>query len=103
MDESDTEQSQQAEMQGWPSHFVPIEIVDNIAGHLKREDIANLRLVNRELAVKLERAYFGRSVVAFTPDFYLTKSCAESDIGIFEKLGGQIHKFGITFEFDESK
>lgn len=103
MSDNMPEQGQQATRPGWPNHSIPIEIIDSIAFYLQRQDIGNLRLVNRELATKLESNYFSNSVVEFTPNFYLAQSQEDDDVGVFGKLGDHIRKFGVSFEFDESK
>lgn len=54
---------------GWPAQQIPVEIYDMIAKNLPREDVQNLRLVNREFDAKLAGSYFKVVVVPFRPEF----------------------------------
>ena len=55
---------------GWPAKAIPLEIVEQIAGHLAREDIEQLRLVNKEIEKKVSKTLFHNVVVKFTPKIY---------------------------------
>lgn len=87
---------------------MPEDLFTAIAKYLSREDICNLRLVNREFSVKLQDAMFRSIVVPFTPSvFTLSRNKNPTivdnseSIDIFEKLGDRIYKFGMSFEMNE--
>ncbi|KAJ9142633.1 hypothetical protein NKR23_g7031 [Pleurostoma richardsiae] len=52
---------------GWPAYRIPLELFDNIARHLDRVDVENMRLVNREFEQKLSSNFFRNVVVTFRP------------------------------------
>lgn len=56
--------------QGWPRGKIPVETVERIAWNLSRVDIANLRLVCRELEKMVSSLAFKTVVVPFRPEIY---------------------------------
>lgn len=54
----------------WPAKVLPLEIFDLITEHLAREDIKNMRLVNRELESKVSASLFRTCVVPFNTELY---------------------------------
>ena len=56
--------------QGWPALVVPLEVVEDIASYLSRDDLLNLRLSNSELEKKVSRRIFRAVVVPFNPAIY---------------------------------
>src|SRR5690606_38180855 len=93
----------------WPAHQIPVEVYISIAKYLSREDICDLRLVNREFSIKFQDALFHSAVVPFNASVFSSpvsngaevKDSKEEGVDLFEKLGGSIYKFGMTFELDE--
>ncbi|KAK2762145.1 hypothetical protein FQN54_001152 [Arachnomyces sp. PD_36] len=105
---TDTEQP----IMEWPADKIPQEVFTTIAGYFSREDICSLRFVNREFSVKLEDAMFRSVVVPLsTTMFSLSKkkgsdpaeNSESEDVGMFEKFGHRIYKFGVSFALDEVK
>lgn len=92
---------------GWPAQTIPEDVFTTIAKFLSREDLCNLRLVNRECSLKLQDAMFRSVVVPFTTSVFSPSKTENSNavdsesINIFEKLGDRIYKFGMSFEPDE--
>ena len=60
--------------QGWPALVVPLEVVEDIASYLSRDDLLNLRLSNSELEKKVSRRVFRAVVVPFNPAIYSMSS-----------------------------
>ncbi|KAI7215553.1 hypothetical protein KC333_g5373 [Hortaea werneckii] len=54
----------------WPVGTVPKEIFDMVAGNLTREDVKNMRLVNKEFEGKVSSSLFYSSVVPFNTELY---------------------------------
>lgn len=90
--------------------MIPEEVFTTLAGFLSREDICSLRLVNREFSAKFEDAMFRSVVVPFTTSVFslsteedsdATNNSDPEDVGMFEKFGSRIYKFGMSFELDE--
>ncbi|KAI6809947.1 hypothetical protein KC332_g12541 [Hortaea werneckii] len=54
----------------WPVGTVPKEIFDIITGNLTREEVKNMRLVNREFEGKVSSSLFYSSVVPFNTELY---------------------------------
>jgi len=59
---------------GWPASSVPLEVFDVIAADLSRDDLLNLRSVNREFEKKVSGRVFRAVVVPFDPDIYAMSS-----------------------------
>ncbi|WEW54753.1 hypothetical protein PRK78_000178 [Emydomyces testavorans] len=85
----------------WPPNRVPTDIFFIITEYLTKTDLAQLRLVNREFAQKLEYCFFREVLAPFAPDFYVADTDGEEDVGIFERVGSIISKFGIALDVDE--
>ncbi|RMY02705.1 hypothetical protein D0868_07842 [Hortaea werneckii] len=54
----------------WPVGTVPKEIFDMVTGNLTREDVKNMRLVNKEFEGKVSSSLFYNSVVPFNTELY---------------------------------
>ncbi|KAI6908104.1 hypothetical protein KC334_g4755 [Hortaea werneckii] len=54
----------------WPVGTVPKEIFDMVTGNLTREDVKNMRLVNKEFEGKVSSSLFYSSVVPFNTELY---------------------------------
>lgn len=54
----------------WPKGKLPVEIYELIAEHLSRDDIKNMRLVNREFEQRISRVLFSTVVVPFNTEIY---------------------------------
>ncbi|KAI6800930.1 hypothetical protein KC361_g2049 [Hortaea werneckii] len=54
----------------WPVGTVPKEIFDIITGNLTREEVKNMRLVNKEFEGKVSSSLFYSSVVPFNTELY---------------------------------
>lgn len=116
--------------QGWPPNFMPVEIFEQIASSLSRDDMLNMRLVDHEFEAKISSRIFQTVVVPFKPDIYGViennkgKSVATADsarphdheltitraslgrplsdgMEVFRSWGKRIKKFALTFELDE--
>lgn len=55
---------------GWPQDSLPLEVFHNIAGHLSRDDLLQMRMVNREFERKTSNIVFHTVVVPFRPEIY---------------------------------
>ena len=55
---------------GWPKDSLPLEVFHNIAGHLTRDDLLQMRLVNSEFERKTSNNVFHTVVVPFRPEIY---------------------------------
>ena len=55
---------------GWPRDSLPLEVFHNIAGHLSRDDLLQMRMVNREFERKTSNIVFHTVVVPFRPEIY---------------------------------
>lgn len=55
---------------GWPKDSLPLEVFHNIAGHLSRDDLLQMRMVNREFERKTSNVVFHTVVVPFRPEIY---------------------------------
>ena len=116
--------------QGWPPNVIPIEIFEQIASSLSRDDMLNMRLVDHEFEAKISSRIFQTVVVPFKPDIYGvignnkgksvatgdSARCHDHEVGItraspgrplsdgmevFRSWGKRIKKFALTFELDE--
>ncbi|KAK5128875.1 hypothetical protein LTR85_000208 [Meristemomyces frigidus] len=54
----------------WPAKTLPVELFDLITVHLARDDIKNMRLVNREFEANVSASLFRTSVVPFNTELY---------------------------------
>ena len=90
---------------GWPSG-IPQDIFRDVSQYLSFDDFKNLRLVNREFASQLSDLRFRSVVVPFNANLFGFNS---NDVDRFRSLeksalmlqhAKQIHKFGISFEYD---
>ncbi|OAT12072.1 hypothetical protein, variant 2 [Blastomyces gilchristii SLH14081] len=86
---------------GWPPYGIPVELFACVAAYLSRQDICNLRLVNKECAFKLQRVLFRTAVVPFGPMIYSSDEASDEKIDLFETLGGCVSRFGLSFELDQ--
>ncbi|EQL27957.1 hypothetical protein BDFG_09245 [Blastomyces dermatitidis ATCC 26199] len=86
---------------GWPPYGIPVELFACVAAYLSRQDICNLRLVNKECAFKLQRVLFRTAVVPFGPMIYSSDEASDEKIDLFEILGGCVSRFGLSFELDQ--
>ncbi|EFW20946.1 hypothetical protein D8B26_002769 [Coccidioides posadasii str. Silveira] len=86
----------------WPPSRVPTDVFFLISQYLTKADLARLRLVNREFALKLDYLFFYKVSVSLSPDFYVANTQKEDDVGVFERVGANITKFGITLDIDEA-
>ncbi|KAK2791074.1 hypothetical protein FQN52_005028 [Onygenales sp. PD_12] len=80
---------------------IPLEILEYIVAYLPRQDIWNLRMVNRAFAHNLEPFNFRTAVVRFTPTTYSYDETTLENIDKFKKLGPNISRFGLSFEIDQ--
>lgn len=55
---------------GWPKDNLPLEVFHNIAGHLSRDDLLQMRMVNSEFERKTSNTVFHTVVVPFRPEIY---------------------------------
>ena len=55
---------------GWPKDSLPLEVFHNIAGHLSRDDLLQMRMVNTEFERKTSNIVFHTVVVPFRPEIY---------------------------------
>lgn len=55
---------------GWPKDSLPLEVFHNIAGHLSRDDLLQMRMVNSEFERKTSNIVFHTVVVPFRPEIY---------------------------------
>ena len=55
---------------GWPKDSLPLEVFHNIAAHLSREDLLQMRMVNTEFERKISNIVFHAVVVPFRPEIY---------------------------------
>ena len=55
---------------GWPTDSLPLEVYHNIAGHLSRDDLLQVRMVSREFERKISNIVFHTVVVPFRPEIY---------------------------------
>lgn len=55
---------------GWPKGSLPLEVFHDIAGHLSREDLLQMRMVNSEFERKTSNTVFHTVVVPFRPEIY---------------------------------
>lgn len=55
---------------GWPRDSLPLEVFHNIAGHLSRDDLLQMRMVNAEFERKTSNIVFNTVVVPFRPEIY---------------------------------
>ena len=55
---------------GWPKDSLPLEVFHNIAGHLSRDDLLQMRMVNSEFERKTSNTVFHTVVVPFRPEIY---------------------------------
>ena len=55
---------------GWPKDSLPLEVFHNIAGHLSRDDLLHMRMVNTEFERKTSNTVFHTVVVPFRPEIY---------------------------------
>ena len=55
---------------GWPKDSLPLEVFHDIAGHLSRDDLLQMRLVNSEFERKTSNNVFHTVVVPFRPEIY---------------------------------
>ena len=55
---------------GWPKDSLPLEVFHNIAGHLSRDDLLQMRMVNTEFERKTSNNVFHTVVVPFRPEIY---------------------------------
>ena len=55
---------------GWPKDSLPLEVFHNIAGHLSRDDLLQMRMVNTEFERKTSNTVFHTVVVPFRPEIY---------------------------------
>ena len=55
---------------GWPKDNLPLEVFHNIAGHLSRDDLLQMRMVNVEFERKTSNIVFHTVVVPFRPEIY---------------------------------
>lgn len=55
---------------GWPKNSLPLEVFHNIAGHLSRDDLLQMRMVNSEFERKTSNIVFHTVVVPFRPEIY---------------------------------
>ena len=55
---------------GWPKDSLPLEVFHNIAGHLSRDDLMQMRMVNSEFERKTSNIVFHTVVVPFRPEIY---------------------------------
>lgn len=55
---------------GWPKDSLPLEVFHNIAGHLSRDDLLQMRMVNAEFERKTSNIVFHTVVVPFRPEIY---------------------------------
>ncbi|KKZ64262.1 hypothetical protein EMCG_09760 [[Emmonsia] crescens] len=86
---------------GWPSYGIPEELFACIAAYVSRQDICNLRLVNKEFAFKLQQVLFHTIVVPFGPTLYSFDETLAEKIDTFEILGSCVSRFGLSFEIDQ--
>ncbi|MCJ1274630.1 hypothetical protein MMC21_002427 [Puttea exsequens] len=118
--------------EGWPGNSLPVEVFHNIAAHLSREDICQMRLVNREFEAKVSNPLFRRVVVPFRPEIYgllvhkdlpvqtvdikgkgkakqdaVEEDTAVKDVNdgmkVFQSWGPHINQFAMAFEIDEDQ
>ncbi|KAK4545368.1 hypothetical protein LTR36_003548 [Oleoguttula mirabilis] len=54
----------------WPAKTLPVELFDLITANLARDDIKNMRLVNREFEANVSASLFRTSVVPFNTELY---------------------------------
>ena len=55
---------------GWPKDNLPLEVFHNIAGYLSRDDLLQMRMVNKEFERKTSNIIFHTVVVPFRPEIY---------------------------------
>ena len=55
---------------GWPKDSLPLEVFHNIADHLSRDDLLQMRLVDSEFERKMSNIVFHTVVVSFRPEIY---------------------------------
>ena len=55
---------------GWPKDSLPLEVFHNIGGHLSRDDLLQMRMVNTEFERKTSNIVFHTVVVPFRPEIY---------------------------------
>ena len=55
---------------GWPKDSLPLEVFHNIASHLSRDDLLQMRMVNAEFERKTSNIVFHTVVVPFRPEIY---------------------------------
>ena len=55
---------------GWPESSVPLETFEIVAADLSRDDLLNLRMVNKEFEKKVSGRIFKAVVIPFNPDIY---------------------------------
>lgn len=54
----------------WRANKLPLEMFENIASHLSRDDLISMRQVNSEFEKKVSARVFKAVVVPFNPDIY---------------------------------
>ena len=55
---------------GWPKDSLPLEVFHNIASHLSRDDLLQMRMVSVEFERKTSNIVFHTVVVPFRPEIY---------------------------------
>lgn len=55
---------------GWPKDSLPLEVFHNIASHLSRDDLLQMRMANAEFERKTSNIVFHTVVVPFRPEIY---------------------------------
>lgn len=74
----------------WPDD-IPADVINHLAtNYLSREDVRNLRLVNKPMSEAFSPIYFRSLVTPF----------GEGMFAPAQQYGGSINKFGISFEVD---
>lgn len=67
---------------GWPASRVPLETFEVIAADLSRDDLLNLRTVNKEFEKKVSGRIFKAVVIPFNPDIYAMSSDSTAKIAL---------------------
>ena len=57
-------------IKGWPGDRVPVELFKNITTYLSREDVQNMRLVNRHFERSVSGSFFEAVVIPFRREIY---------------------------------
>ncbi|KAM0327708.1 hypothetical protein ACHAQA_006003 [Verticillium albo-atrum] len=120
---SDSDHAGPAQHSTWPTHTLPVELFNEIASHLARSDVENMRVVNKEFESKLASQYFRNVVVPFKAELYAVPGDSEgppkdqeaiaahtlsqadnilfNGMRIFESFGHHIVRFALSLELSE--